>query len=169
MPVVVADTGPLQYLVLTDAIEVLPRLFGAVLLPGIVQVELNQPRTPATVRAWMGAYPAWLESRATPRAEDLPFPQLGNGERATISLAQTARADLVLMDDRAAVTVARSVGFRVMGTLGTLDLAARRGLIDLAAALTRLKATNFRCRPELMDEVLARYEADRRQNREREQ
>jgi hypothetical protein len=36
-----------------------------------------------------------------------------------------------------------------------LDLAAQRGLIDLAAAFERLKVTNFRYRPEIMDALLA--------------
>jgi len=65
------------------------------------------------------------------------------GERAVIALALTVKADLVLMDDRDGVDVARRRGLAVTGTLGVLDLAARRGLIDLAAAFERLKATTF--------------------------
>ena len=38
---VVADTGPLHYLVLIDAIDILPKLFGRVLIPEIVAVELS--------------------------------------------------------------------------------------------------------------------------------
>jgi predicted nucleic acid-binding protein len=45
VPTVVADTGPLRYLVLIDAIDVLPRLFGRVLIPGIVSAELSRPST----------------------------------------------------------------------------------------------------------------------------
>jgi len=61
------------------------------------------------------------------------------------------------MDDRAAVAVARREGFVVTGTLGVLDLAARRGLIDLSAAFARLKTTNFRYRPEIMDLLLEQH------------
>jgi hypothetical protein len=39
--------------------------------------------------------------------------------------------------------------------LGILDLAVQRGLIDLASAVARLKATNFRYRPEILDALLA--------------
>jgi predicted nucleic acid-binding protein len=49
-----------------------------------------------------------------------------------LALARALSADLVLMDDRAGVAVAHQFGFAVTGTLGVLDLAARRGLIDLA-------------------------------------
>jgi predicted nucleic acid-binding protein len=47
------------------------------------------------------------------------------------------------MDDREGVGIVRGRGLAVTGTLGVLDLAARRGLIDLAAAFERLKATTF--------------------------
>jgi predicted nucleic acid-binding protein len=67
------------------------------------------------------------------------------------------RADLVLMDDRAGVAIAKAHGFVVTGTLGVLELAARRKLIDLAGTVRRLKATNFRCRPEILDALLARH------------
>jgi predicted nucleic acid-binding protein len=74
-----------------------------------------------------------------------------------LALARALSADLVLMDDRAGVAVAHQFGFAVTGTLGVLDLAARRGLIDLADAFTRLKATNFRYRPEILDALLAQH------------
>ena len=63
-------------------------------------------------------------------------------------------ADAILIDDRAGRAVARARGFTVMGTLGILDAAARRGLIDLAEALARLGSTNFRYRQELFDSLL---------------
>lgn len=61
------------------------------------------------------------------------------------------------MDDRAAVAVAQRQGFTVTGTLGVLDLAAQRGLVDLANAFARLRATSFRYPPEIMNALLARY------------
>ncbi len=43
------------------------------------------------------------------------------------------------------------------GTLGVLDLAARRELINLIEAFTRLKATTFHYRQGLLDAFLAQY------------
>lgn len=37
MPLVVADTGPLHYLVLTGDIELLPKLFERVLMPQVAK------------------------------------------------------------------------------------------------------------------------------------
>jgi hypothetical protein len=50
-------TGPLQYLVLIGAIDVVPRLFEAVTIPAVVQAELLHPVAPAVVRAWAGTPP----------------------------------------------------------------------------------------------------------------
>ena len=66
MPAVVADTGPVRYPVLIDAIDLLPRLFGRVLIPATVSAELCRPSTPRRVREWLAADPAWLERRANP-------------------------------------------------------------------------------------------------------
>jgi len=84
-------------------------------------------------------------------------PKLDRGERAVIALAHAVSADLVLMDDRDGVTVARREGFAATGTLGVLDLAARRGLVDLAAAFERPKETSFYYRQGLLDALLAQH------------
>ena len=157
MRVVVADTGPLHYLTLIGEIDLLPQLFETVLVPEIVRDELRHARTPAIVRAWLATGPAWLKPLPTPPVAVLPLPKLGAGERAALALAASVRADLVLMDDRPGVMAAREQGFVVIGTLGVLDVAAQRGLVALADALTRLKATNFRYRPEILDALLAQH------------
>jgi predicted nucleic acid-binding protein len=159
VPAVVADTGPLRYLVLIEAIDILPRLFGRVLIPEIVGAELSRPSTPLPVRAWLAAAPAWLERRAAPPAPGILPPQLGAGERAAIGLAQAIGDALLLIDDRAGIEAARARGVRATGTLGILVQAARSGLVDLPTAFERLKATNFRYRPAMLDALLAQHEA----------
>ncbi len=64
------------------------------------------------------------------------------------------------MDDRKGVRFARKQGFAVTGTLGLLELAANRGLLDLAAALSQLTGTSFYCPQKIMDALLARYRED---------
>jgi predicted nucleic acid-binding protein len=154
MQVVVADTGPLNYLVLIDAIDLLPKLFDRIIIPVAVYDELADDGTPAAVRAWVAQIPPWLEVRANPDRAAVTR-ALDEGESAAIALAGAIGADLILMDDRDGVAFARAKGFAVTGTLGVLDLAARRGLIDLAQAFTRLKATSFRYRQGLLDALLA--------------
>ena len=89
--------------------------------------------------------------------DDPDLRRLDDGKRAAILLAIRMEADLLLIDDRDGVNVARSRGFAVTGTLGILDLAAGRGLIRLRDAVGRLKNTSFRCHPDVLDALLARH------------
>jgi len=149
----VSDAGPLHYLVLIGEIEVLPELVGDVLIPPEVRDELDRPRTPAPVRAWVASPPAWLSVQPAP-AEDPALALLDPGEQAAIRLASGIGANVVLMDDRAGVATARVRGLRAVGTLGLLQRGARRGLLNLPAAFERLVATNFHVRRELLDMLL---------------
>jgi len=58
------------------------------------------------------------------------------------------------MDEREGVEEARRLGLVVTGTLGVLDRAAERGLIELAPAIARLRQTNFRIDPGVLDRLL---------------
>ncbi len=161
MRLAVADTGPLHYFVLIGEIEVIAALVDEVLIPPEVRGELDHPRTPAAVRAWIAAPPVWLRVRSSPRTDiDRGLAQLDPGERAAIALAASVSADAVLMDDRAGVAAARARGLEAFGTLGLLQRAARRRLVDLPGALARLVATNFHIRQELLDALLAEFGAD---------
>ena len=80
---------------------------------------------------------------------------LDPGETEAIVLAETLRADLLLMDDRKAVDAARARGLTVVGTLGLLVRGAQAGLTD-ATALDRLRATNFRAQERLFQDTAER-------------
>jgi predicted nucleic acid-binding protein len=62
-------------------------------------------------------------------------------------------ADLLLIDDRRGIRAAKRHGLRVTGTLGLLDLAAERSLVDFASAVRKLEGTSFR-RPEALLQAL---------------
>jgi predicted nucleic acid-binding protein len=158
--IVLADTGPLHYLVLIGESGILPQLFTKILIPDAVRNELLHPEAPSAVRDWAANPPDWLEVHASPSEghDDPELRRLDRGERAALALAEAVGTDLLLMDDREGVAAARGKGFAVTGTLGVLDLATRRGIIDLDAAVTRLRATNFRYRPEMLNALLARHE-----------
>jgi len=153
---VISDTSPLRYLVLIGAADLLPAIYTEVLIPQAVADELNQPATPDSVQHWFANRPAWLEVvPLTAPSTSLPLPDLGSGEHDAILLALHLKADLLLMDDREGVEEARRLSLTVTGTLGVLDRAAERGLIELAAVFARLRQTNFRIDPSLLDRLLA--------------
>ena len=161
--IVICDTSPLRYLVLIGQADLLPTLYGEVLIPEAVADELNQLATPETVRHWIAHRPAWLQIvPLIPKPASVRLPDLDPGEHDAILLALHLKADLVLMDDREGVEEARRLGLTVTGTLGVLDRAAERGLIDLASAVGRLRQTNFRVDPALLDRLLA---ADKRRRK----
>jgi len=153
---VIADTSPINYLLLIGHIEILPAMFERVILPAAVSRELRHPKAPKVVAGWIASPPDWVEVRETPSGNiDNPPVELDPGEEDAIALAIEIHADLLLMDDEDGVMVARSKGLEVTGTLGLLSRASQRGLIDLVGAFDRLKLTNFRCRQEVMDRFLS--------------
>jgi predicted nucleic acid-binding protein len=161
MRLIVADTGPLNYLVLIREIELIPKLFEKVVAPMAVIGELLHDDAPGQVRRWATQPPIWLEVRTVSSGlHEAAWQALDVGEREALALARALQADLILMDDRAAVTAARQAGFAVTGTLGVLDLAARQRLVDISAAIERLKTTSFRYRPEIFDQLLAQHRKD---------
>jgi predicted nucleic acid-binding protein len=156
MRVVVSDTSPIRYLVLIGEAGLLEKLYSRILIPPAVYAELQAQQTPETVRAWMQAAPAWVETIPAhrPHFEQLVSSALDSGERAAIALALEIKADLMLMDERAGVEAARRLGINVTGTLGVLARGAERGLIRLPTSLEKLLATNFRVHPEIVRRVL---------------
>jgi predicted nucleic acid-binding protein len=158
---VVADTGPLHYLVLIGHIDLIPTLFEAVYVPFEVQDELSHAEAPPEVRSWIAKPPEWLMIvPATDATGDVALLRLDRGERAAIVLAASLNADAILMDDRAGVAAAKAKGFAVVGTLGILDAGARRGKVDLAQALDRLRETTFRCKDELFEALLKKHQQE---------
>lgn len=159
MRLVIADTGPVNYLILIGSIDLLPALFEKIILPAAVQSELSSRKTPAVIRQWMASAPAWLEVRDSPlgQADDAALRGIDAGEKAAIQLAAFLHADLLLMDDRKGVRAAEKRGLVVTGTLGILDLAAQGGLVDFALAVERLRQTNFRIPEALLDVLLKKH------------
>jgi len=149
---VISNTSPLNYLALIDLQDLLPALFGRVLIPEAVWHELGSPAAPQPVKAWLDTSPSWLDRRVVSQVPP-ELQHLDSGEREAIALAQTVTASLVLLDEKRGRRVARDLGLAVSGTLGVLDLAARRGLVDLADALERLERTTFRATPRLLRRI----------------
>jgi predicted nucleic acid-binding protein len=159
--IVVADASPICYLILIGEIEVLPQLFTEVWLPREVLHELLDDGAPPSVRTWASEPPPWISIRATPEnartSTDSNMNRLHSGERATMLLAESIHAALILVDEKSARRVAIERGLRVTGLLGVLVEAAKRGFLDLALALDRLTKTSFRYSPGLLKSVWERY------------
>ncbi len=141
--IVIADTSPINYLVLIGEQDLLAALFGRVIIPQAVFGELEAAATPSLVRQWLVNRPQWIELRTTTSAPDPALSHLDEGEREAIQLVEELKADLLLVDERAARREAAKRNLATSGTLGVLDRAAEKGLVDFSLALQKLKQTSF--------------------------
>jgi predicted nucleic acid-binding protein len=84
--IIVADTSPINYLVLIGLQEILPTLFGQIIIPEGVLAELQAPATPSVVGQWIANRPQWLEVKKLITAPDLSLSHLDEGEREALHL-----------------------------------------------------------------------------------
>jgi predicted nucleic acid-binding protein len=63
MTVVIANTSPINYLVLIDEAAILRRLYHRIVIPEEVFAELLDAGAPPEVREWTAAHPDWIEIR----------------------------------------------------------------------------------------------------------
>ena len=82
--VVIADTSPLNYLVLIGAIELLPKLFGEVWVSRTVWTELGSVGAPAVVIDWMKSTEKWVRFGPSVAAPVSLQKDLDAGERSAI-------------------------------------------------------------------------------------
>ena len=141
--IVIADTTPINYLILIDEIEILAELYGKVIIPEAVFRELKAEAAPKEIKKWLANRPEWLEVQniSAQIGEDLK--SLDAGEAEAIVLAEELNADLLLIDERLGRKIAQEHGLRVVGTIGILALAKQNKLFNLEDVIGKLEKTNF--------------------------
>ena len=152
--IVVSDTSPINYLLAIGQIEVLPKLFGTIVIPSSVMSDLQVAEAPAVNLHWLANLPAGFQTRSATRLD--PALDLDAGEREAICLAEELSAAAVLMDEKKGRAIARQRGLAVIGTIGILEKAASLQLLELEAALAALQQTTFYGSQALMQAALAR-------------
>lgn len=156
--IVVADTSPLNYLILIKHADVLGKLFGSVVIPPAVESELNRAESPVSVRQWLHARPDWLTIRS-PSHIDRSL-DLDEGELQAIALAAELGADLLLMDEQKGRRLAFTRGLAITGTLGVIKLASVEGLLNQWDALEALRETNFFIEGSLIEKLFGKLRTD---------
>lgn len=146
--IAVADTSPLNYLILIGRVGIVARLFSQLIVPEGVLRELQHARSPRMVAAWAMNPPDW--ARVVRVSSSQAWGGLGRGETEMLLVAKSMGADMVLVDERRATSVAHSMNLRTIGTA----LAADAGILDLRDSVAALLETNFRASPKLLRHVL---------------
>lgn len=157
MSVWVADASPLLYLAHLERLDLLRAEGREVLAPGAVLQEVRA-HADAPARAIEDAATRWLKVRdpADPMRVAILRGGLDPGEAAAIALALELNAERLVVDDLDARRACRRLGVPVVGTLGVLVAAKKRGEIEsVRAALERLEADSFRVSSSLRALVLA--------------
>jgi len=149
--VVVADTSPINYLVLIAQIDLLKQLYTRILIPPAVLAELKHPIAPKPVRDWADNAPEWVEV-LSPKSS-LVLAQLDLGESEAIALATEVHARVLLIDEQDGRQEAVRRGLKVAGTLSVLDEADQAGLVVFESVIAELRKTSFRVSQGVLSEI----------------
>ena len=144
---VVADASPLIAFQQIGRLQLLRAVFGELIVP------------PSVIREILASVPPepWIVERALtqPVVPLVLRANLGAGQSEALSLAMEIGAERLLVDERAARRVAGTLGLRVVGTLGVLLAAKRKGLIvELRPLLDQLLHQGFWIAPRLVKQAL---------------
>lgn len=128
--IIVSDTTPISELAKVNHLNLLPKLFGKVIVPQGVYDELNTGQHPAALV--LGKL-FWLDIVVVKNKLAVEKLQksgkLDLGESEAIVLAEEMNAEQLLIDEKAARQVAKSRNLPLIGTMGILLLEKRHGYI----------------------------------------
>jgi predicted nucleic acid-binding protein len=152
--IVVADTTPLNYLILIGHVDILRQEYGRVLIPRAVHDEMLHGDAPPLVRAWATNPPEWLEIVSLGKPLPAVDTDLDRGEAEAIELAEQLHSTWLLMDEAAGRKEAMRRGLQTVGTLWILRNAHMRGTLNLHVALAQLEESGFRMSETLVRMIL---------------
>lgn len=154
---IVSNTSPIINLACIGQLDLLPALFGTLVIPPAVfrEITVAIPDAPGAAAIRMAP---WIERKAIanqPLVATLRL-ELDPGEAEAIACALENQAELLLIDERRGRRTADRLGIPIVGLIGVLLIAKRQGLIaQLRPHLDALRTTaGFWIGPALYDRVL---------------
>lgn len=150
---VVSNTSPLIKLVGVGLLDLLPQLYDQIWIPDVVHTEYHARVKPGdpdlNMLSWLFVKPVTIDASLTTRGN------LGAGEAAAITLAQTSHVKLVILDDKRGRHIALRHGIAVIGTLGVLVTAKQNDLIPaVRPVIDRMIAQGRHISLSLREQVL---------------
>ena len=151
----VFDSSPLIVLGKIQSLELLTRLPGTTIVPKSVVAELIAGPALDPARRWIASRGCRAKKPSVKVDGRVARWDLGPGESAVISLAQSRPRHTAILDDRQARACAASLGVRFKGTLGLLLWMRQNGAIALLKPLLdKIIETDFRIDEALIRESL---------------
>lgn len=135
MKVVVSDTSPIRALAHLSRLDLLRDVFGEVLIPPAVVLELQNPHARVDVEKVLSLPFVRVQSpRDLSRVREFRA-VLDAGESEALALALESPGSIVLVDDAEARATAEQMGLEVVGALGILLRGKRGGLVQAVGPL----------------------------------
>ena len=155
----VSNTSPILNLAIIDQLSLLQHQFGTLWIPLAVLEELRlEENLPGSAVVRKGLDENWIQGREVQDDAIVRILQrdLDKGEAESIALALQLDADRVLIDEREARQVAKSLGLQVTGVLGILLRAKREGyLASLTDTISLLQdQAGLRIGQDLLSNIL---------------
>jgi predicted nucleic acid-binding protein len=149
---VFSNTTPFIALSSIGQLELLPQLFGAV---RVVPEVAEECRVGGLIVVPDLAGLPWIQ--IVPSSSDvssLALLELDKGEKHTIHTACQHKADLVVIDEKIGRNVAEYLGLSVIGTLGVLLNAKRKGMIaSFSHCVAEMQRNGLRYHPRLIERL----------------
>jgi predicted nucleic acid-binding protein len=152
---IVCDSSPIIALSGCDCLYLLDELFECVVIPQAVYNELTVIDKPEATNIFV-----WAQDKMIRKAENQPLLDalnftLGMGESEAIALYREKSADYVLIDEKKGRRIAKLSGINVVGSLGILVFAKRRGLITaVKPRIKTMQTSGIRISDDLCRETL---------------
>lgn len=152
--IIVADASPLVALALCDCLDVLGALFGEIKVSQAVFDEAISKGKPGAQK---------LEDYLSDKVSTLSLDEyilgdttLDRGELTSIALYKKLGADYLLIDEKAGRRIAKLNNVEIIGSLGVLILARKKGIIPLLSPYVEiLRRSKVHFSENLLDYALS--------------
>ncbi|MBJ6611985.1 MAG: DUF3368 domain-containing protein [Candidatus Thiothrix moscowensis] len=152
--IIVADASPLVALAICDCLDVLEQLFNEVKVSQTVYEEVTIGNKPGSDKLT-----AYLQGKIVGLNLDnyiIGGDSLDKGELTSIALYKHLQADYLLIDEKAGRKVAKLNHVKIIGSLGVLIEAKRKGIIpSLKPHVEILRLSKAHFSDDLLDYALA--------------
>lgn len=151
--IVVSDSSPLIALASVKRLDLMQQLFESVIIPVSVHDEVTGPAASGAME-----FPSFIRVESVVAETPVRFLKMNlhDGESEAIALAVERGILGIILDDKQARETTERIGLKVMGTLGLLLMAKRKGLIAEVRPIMAqmIERVNFRISPAVLNRAL---------------
>lgn len=154
---VVSDADVIIHLSKLNKLSILRSLYTEVAIPEYIKSEITGKDNQTIHEAINSFLKIFTTSKN--QAENIAGKHgIHIGEAHVKALGEELRATLFLSNERKVRKAAKEEGFAVVGTIGVILKAVKKGLLDRAEALSlleKMKSEDFRIHPDLLQKAIS--------------